>query len=71
MSLRKNLEALQAAGFDVPNNAIHFARDKEYADRGIRSVWTCKCGHVYESPIPISEFDHGCGQKAKRTWPRS
>lgn len=71
MSLKKNLETLKTAGFDVPDNALRFVQDKDYVERGVRSVWKCNCGHEYESPILLTEYDHGCGKKSRRTWPRA
>lgn len=69
MSLKKNLEILQAAGFDVPVVTHRFAEDQDFRQRGVRSVWRCNCGFVYESPIDgLIEFDHGCGRVAKEIW---
>ncbi len=70
MALSDKLELLKAAGFDVPDNAVNFFKDKEYRDRGIAEVYKCRCGHLYESPIPLTHYEHGCGKTAKRKWPR-
>lgn len=71
MSLRKNLEDLKKAGFDVPANALRFAKDKDLIERGVKAVFRCNCGHEYESPIPLSFYEHGCGKVSRLVWPRS
>lgn len=70
MSLRGSLQALKDAGFEVPDNAITFARDKELSESDIAAVFLCKCGHEYKSPLPLTHYEHGCGKQAKQTWKR-
>ncbi len=70
MALSDKLEALKAAGFDVPDNALTFAKDQEYETDGVKSVWKCGCGLDYKSPIPLGFYDHGCGKRSKKVWPR-
>jgi hypothetical protein len=70
VTLSQSLKLLKEKGFVVPDNAITFARDKEFEQRGLACVWTCNCGYIYESPVPVLEFDHNCGKISKQTWPR-
>ena len=67
-SLKHNLEILKAAGLAVPTTAHRFAEDQDYRQRCIKSVWKCNCGYVYESEIPVLDFDHACGKVAHRVW---
>lgn len=67
-SLKENLEILRQAGLTVPLVVDRFAEDQDLRRRDICSVWECNCGHVYESPINIRGYDHGCGKVAKLTW---
>lgn len=71
MALSDKLQALKDAGFDVPDNALTFAKDSEYeADETVKSIWKCGCGHVYKSLIALGFYDHGCGKGSKKVWPR-
>jgi hypothetical protein len=68
-SLKKNLEILRNAGFAVPDNALRYVEDQEYRQRGIKSVWSCRCGYIYESYIGgLLEFNHNCGKSAREIW---
>ncbi len=68
--LLDNLELLKAAGVKVPENALTFVQDQDYAERGAVEVYKCRCGHTYESPVKITHYEHGCGKTAKKRWPR-
>lgn len=70
MALSDKLQALKDAGFDVPENALTYAEDREYDAEEVKSVWICSCGFIYKSLIALSFYDHGCGKKATKRWPK-
>ncbi len=67
-SLKHNLEILRAAGLAVPAVTYRFAEDQDLRRREIKSVWKCNCGFIYESQIPIRDFDHACGKVSHEVW---
>lgn len=71
MTLSKSLQILKNQGFEVPENALTYALDQERRQRGLKSIWQCNCGHIYESELPILQYDHNCGKAAKEIWSSS